>query len=72
MSDTGKNLRNLQCLAEECEHELQPGGRMEKKSVADSQVGGLTETQRGDYSTLKIFGKPQMGFINHKCCDVHI
>lgn len=40
VSDTGKNLRNLQCLAVECEHELLPGGRMETKSVADSQVGG--------------------------------
>lgn len=39
VSDTEKNLRNLQCLAVECEHELPPGGRMEKKSVADSQRG---------------------------------
>lgn len=49
---------------------------MEKKSVADSQVrggeGGFEETQRGHYSTLTILGKPQLGFINHKRCDVHI
>lgn len=41
---------------------------MEKKSVADSQVGGggggLKETERGDYYTFKIFGKPQTAFIN--------
>lgn len=31
---------------------------MEKKSVADSQVGGggLEETQGGDYYTFKLFG----------------
>lgn len=64
VSDTAKNLRNLQCLAVECEQWLPPGGIMEKKSAADSQVGGggLQEIHGGDYYTF--FGKPQMAFIN--------
>lgn len=37
-SDMGKNLRNLRCLAAECERNLRPGERMENKSVADRQV----------------------------------
>lgn len=34
-----RNLRNLRCLAVECDDRLQPGERTENKSVADSQVG---------------------------------
>ena len=39
---------------------------MEKKSEADSQVGGGGDwrRQKGDYDTFNIFGKPQVAFVN--------
>lgn len=70
VSDTGKNLRNLQCLALECECSLLPGERMEKWSVADRHKwgwdGGVGRHNQWRLLYLEKSGKPQMGLIYHK------